>query len=77
MDPVIITVSYEQRRKILALLPIDAAIFALDPAGSFYLADYPHIVFQPLMTPEKISTRDRHDGEPRDPRDLASASGRT
>ncbi len=73
MDPVIITVSYEQRRKILAGLNHDLVRFALDAEGSFWLKAYPWIVFQPLMTPERITVRDRHEGEPREHGALASA----
>ncbi len=72
MEPVIITVSYEQRRKILAGLPRDVVLFALDPAGSFVIEPFRHIVFQPLMTPERITVRDRHEGEPRAHGALAS-----
>ncbi len=55
MDPVIITVSYEQRRKILAGVSSHSDVsFPLDAAGSFWLNAYPWIVFQPLMTPEPI-----------------------
>ena len=54
MEPVIICVSFEQRRKILASVPKDAVLFALDPVGSFVVEPWRHIVFRPLMTPDAI-----------------------
>ncbi len=52
MDPVIITVSFEQRRKMLAGLNESTVRFALDAAGSFWFKAYPWIVYRPLMTPD-------------------------
>jgi len=64
MEPVIICVSFEQRRKILASVPKDAVLFALDPVGSFVMEPWRHIVFRPLMTPDAIVTRADDDATP-------------
>ncbi len=77
MDPVIITVSFEQRRKMLAGLNESTVRFALDAAGSFWFKAYPWIVFRPLMTPEPIASRDPHERELRGRGALASATPST
>ncbi len=55
-ERVTIHISPEQRRVLIAGLPVGTAVFALDRAGSFTLPRLlPHVTFVPVLTPAALS----------------------
>jgi len=54
---VIIHISVDQKRRILAGFDVDDVWFDL-ATGSFRIEPWPHIVFHPLVTPDRVVTRE-------------------
>jgi len=54
-ERVIIHISIEQRRHLIAGLPDGTAVFALDRRGSFQVPALPHVVFVPVLTPPALA----------------------